>query len=69
MLCRVSCELCGLCCWTDDPGAFITSLCERPQRCRARVMDEKDAIGLGTGSRSIAAESSTVGAMIESLSS
>jgi hypothetical protein len=68
MLCRVSCELCGLSCWTDDPGGFITSLCERPRRCRARVVDEKDAMAM-VASGAVAGETSVAGAMIESLSS
>jgi len=71
MLCRVSCELCELYCWTDDPGAFISSLCARPRRCRARVVDEKDAIDLPStkGGRVIAGDTMVAGALIESLSS
>jgi hypothetical protein len=71
MLCRVSCELCGLYCWTDDPGAFITSLCARPRRCRARVVDEKDVIGPAStkDARVVAGDTMVAGALIESLSS
>lgn len=67
MLCRVSCELCGLYCWTDDPASFIASLCGRPRRCRARVVDEKDAIAIAAGRDG--REAVAADALLESLSS
>lgn len=41
MLCRVSCEACHLSClWTDDPKAFLESVCLRYRHCQAKLMDE-----------------------------
>jgi hypothetical protein len=42
MLCRVSCEACHLSClWTDDPRAFLESVCLRYRRCQAMLVYEE----------------------------
>lgn len=42
MLCRVSCEACNLSClWTDDPKAFLESICLRYRRCQAKLAYEE----------------------------
>ncbi len=44
MLCRVSCEACKLSClWTDDPRAFLDSVCLRYRHCRAELVYEDAA--------------------------
>ena len=41
MLCRISCEACHLSClWTDDPKAFLESVCLRYRHCQAKLLDE-----------------------------
>ncbi len=41
MLCRVSCEACHISSlWTDDPKAFLQSVCLRYRHCQAKLMNE-----------------------------
>jgi hypothetical protein len=42
MLCRVSCEACNLSSlWTDDPRAFLETVCSRYRRCQAKLAYEE----------------------------
>jgi hypothetical protein len=42
MLCRVSCKACHISClWTDDPKAFIESVCMRYRHCEAKLVSEE----------------------------
>jgi len=42
MLCRVSCQACHISClWTDDPKAFIESVCQRYRHCQAKLVHEE----------------------------
>ena len=42
MLCRVSCKACHISClWTDDPKAFIDSVCMRYRHCEAKLVNEE----------------------------
>jgi hypothetical protein len=42
MLCRVSCKVCHISClWTDDPKAFIESVCMRYRHCEAKLVNEE----------------------------
>ena len=48
MLCRVSCEACSLSClWTDDPKAFLESVCLRYRRCQAKLVYEEFSSPVG----------------------
>ena len=42
MLCRVSCQACHISClWTDDPKAFLESVCQRYRHCQAKLVEEE----------------------------
>jgi hypothetical protein len=42
MLVRVSCDRCRISClWTDEPEAFLRSVCHQRSRCQARLMNEE----------------------------
>ena len=42
MLCRVSCQACHISClWTDDPKAFLQSVCRRYRHCQAKLVNEE----------------------------
>jgi hypothetical protein len=42
MLCRVSCQACHISClWTDDPKAFLESVCQRYRHCQAKLVNEE----------------------------
>ena len=42
MLLRISCVPCRLgSLWTDEPEAFLATICRRPMRCQATLHDER----------------------------
>ena len=42
MLCRVSCRTCHISClWTDDPKAFLETVCQRYRHCQAKLVNEE----------------------------
>lgn len=47
MLLRISCTRCRLgSLWTDEPAAFLATVCRQPRRCRATLHDESFRPGL-----------------------
>jgi len=41
MLVRIACSRCRLASlWTDDPQAFLATVCRDPRRCEATLVDE-----------------------------
>lgn len=42
MLLRIACSRCRLASlWTDEPAAFLATICREPRRCQASLRDER----------------------------
>lgn len=49
MLRRIACARCRLgSLWTDEPAGFLATVCCRPGRCEAVLLDEEFAAGTGS---------------------